>query len=48
MRQTSMAIRAVANFLIWIAGVDRIVARGINRGLTTRYGGNRRHRGFQR
>ncbi len=38
MRQTSMAVRAVARFLNGPRGVERLVARGINRGLnyTTR------------
>jgi len=38
MRQTSMAVRAVARFLNRPCGVERLVARGINRGLkyTTR------------
>jgi len=39
MRQTSMAIRVVARFVNGPCGVERLVARGINRGLnyTTRW-----------
>ena len=39
MRQTSMAVRAVARFLKGPRGVERVVTRGINRGLnyTTRW-----------